>query len=263
MQKSSAQDLNGLSASDSIGDPPSLNAKQQAGQDDETYSPHGSLCSPTLETTSYPLLVFRTVSFIYLTYHYIAFFIHFHSLLNFVVYLTFYAYFLTWIYYFLVLQHFLLAKLVKLNLSSPSSHWYSWPVFIENLFQISFTFEVALTIIYWSAVYRDQFSSWFFYLTFVQHAVPLMLLFIDFLFNACQFRMKGFLWILLLQTIYFFCINLPYTLGAHPIYSLVKWKNGITYAVVFGSYVITFAAYGFGNVIYRCLKGKVISKKKE
>ena len=127
--------------------------------------------------------------------------------------------------------------------------------FIGTIYEIAFSYEVTITLLYWSVLFSkfdDELSA---YNDLAVHALPLAALLVDFIFNPISFEIKRFLIVLIAGTVYML-MNMAYSLGVEPVYGILDWVTGISYGLLIGAYVLLLIGFGFGILFYKCLKEK-------
>ena len=84
--------------------------------------------------------------------------------------------------------------------------------FVTILFEIAFSYEVAITILYWAVLFRGFDGEVAAYRDVAVHGLPLAALLIDFIFNSFGFEIKRYLIVAIFGTAYLLT-NLAYSLG--------------------------------------------------
>lgn len=174
------------------------------------------------------------------------------------MYLTNYGYFFTWLYFANVLQYYILEKCM----SDKAKLKYN-EIALEILFEIAICLEVTITILYWIVLYVGPPEGYSFYSTFSVHAIPMILLFFDFLFNRFRFHGWHILIVFTIAIIYAFCINLPYSLEVEPVYSVLDWQTGLSGGLIAGAIAVTLLMFGFGRLVFSCIKRRIYSSQSQ
>ena len=167
------------------------------------------------------------------------------------IYLTKFGYFLSWLYFVSVVQARIITK-VTLDR------------FVEALFEISFCFEAVITILYWVTLYEGGESPYDFYQNLAVHAVPLFLLFVDFIFNTYRFIASRVILVLIFAWIYLLIFSLPYVLAVGPVYGqFLTWKNAMSYVMIVGANVLILIFFFSGRAIFTHCKLKKLEQIKK
>lgn len=59
--------------------------------------------------------------------------------------------------------------------------------FVASIYYIAFAYEVTITILYWSILFEGHEDDLSAYIDLSVHGIPLIALFIDFIFNPFSF----------------------------------------------------------------------------
>ena len=124
----------------------------------------------------------------------------------------------------------------ELKLTEPH-HFFTLEKFCIFIFGMTMAFEFLITIMYWTVLYDwDGYSrSIDAFLDIIGHALPLIVLIIDFIFNRIPFFPKHLVLMLIISVIYAI-VNMAVTLGSGtPVYSVMTWKDGWTALYMFAS----------------------------
>ena len=131
--------------------------------------------------------------------------------------------------------------------------------FISVIYYIAFSYEIAITILYWSILFEGHEDGLSAYIDLTVHGLPLAALFLDFIFNPFSFDIKHFLLVLIAATI-FVLINMAYSLGVQPVYGMVDWVTGESYGLIIAVYALLLLSFGIGILFFKCLKEKKLKE---
>lgn len=124
--------------------------------------------------------------------------------------------------------------------------------FIITIYELAFSFEFVITIVYWAFLFDGTTDPTKLYLNTNGHGFPLLGLTLDLIFNSYDFSIKRFLITLAIAGAYM-VINLAYTLAVEPIYGILTWTDGFSYGLVIGAAAMTLVLFGIGIFTYHCL----------
>ena len=139
--------------------------------------------------------------------------------------------------------------------------------FLTALFEIAFSFETVITIVYWGFLFEGQDDPFKLYIDFTGHLFPITALFLDFIFNPFSFNIRRYLMAIIAASLYVL-INLIYTLGNEPdkpVYPILKWTDGFSYGLTVGAFAIALVCFGIGILFYQavCKKRKLMAMIEE
>lgn len=107
-----------------------------------------------------------------------------------------------------------------------------WSIFF---FEFILTFEGVITVFYWSTLYDPATypTSYLKITNLINHALPLIVLTIDFVMNTVPFHYRHVPIMLGIMLIYALAVNLPVTLiSGTPVYSVLTYKDVSTYLYI-------------------------------
>lgn len=169
------------------------------------------------------------------------------------IYLTFYGFVVTWIYYGCVMLEFLICRLI---LKSESKIVKILEDCINLLFEIAFSLEFTLTLLYWTVLYSStDLDSWGFNNLGV-HLMPILLLLIDFIFNSYQFPIRHMFVTFIMGGIYLI-INQVRTCNGEPVYEAYECGNVWLPIVAF---IILAISHALGHLVWKFVRVKQIEK---
>ena len=132
------------------------------------------------------------------------------------------------------------------NVYSP---WMSekWAIFFS---QLALTFEGVIVIFYWCILFplhgHVGYSQWEVIQDYINHAVPVTVLFLDFVMNVVPFHFRHLPFFLGIMIIYGFGVNMTVTLvSGTPVYTPLTWKTPMSWAYVGG--LLTLAVISFST----------------
>ena len=139
--------------------------------------------------------------------------------------------------------------------------------FLTAIFEVAFSFEIIITIVYWAFLFDGQDDPFLLYIDFTGHLFPIAALLLDFIFNSFSFNIRRYLIALIVASTYV-VVNLTYTLGNEPdkpVYPILKWTDGFSYGLVIGAFVLALITFGVGILFYQvvCKKRKLMAMIEE
>ena len=159
------------------------------------------------------------------------------------------GYFFTWLYFIVVAQDYFIGH--KFNDNSRN--------FITSLFETAFSFQMGITILYWPVIYEGWADSVAAYRDMGVHALPLICLFLDFVFCSYAFYIRRYL-VTLVAALVYLVILCVYSLNVRLVYGMVDWVSGLSWGLVISIPAIHLFTYGLGMLIFKCIKEKRLKK---
>jgi hypothetical protein len=86
----------------------------------------------------------------------------------------------------------------------------------------------------------------------LSHVLPLLALWFEFLTTDISFRPRSLIPVLIVTLLYLL-VNLGYTLANKPVYSVLTFRDGISYAYVAGAVILIILHFGIAY-LFRCCK---------
>ena len=144
-----------------------------------------------------------------------------------VIYITIWCFFLEFLYFLLISIETTIFK------GKNKKFW----KFIHIIFEISFSIESLVTIMYWLIIYPifPPKTIYQFLNQALLHGGGYILLWVDNIFNKIRIYPKHMYFIAAYGFTYLFCLNLPYSLIYKPIYPPINW-------ISFSSYIFLLLA---------------------
>ncbi|EAR96263.1 transmembrane protein, putative (macronuclear) [Tetrahymena thermophila SB210] len=126
------------------------------------------------------------------------------------------------------------------------------------LFQISFSVEITIFLLYWIGVYpsveeKYKESSWYMFTTASYHGGFFFCTYIEFFINNIAFKWKHYIPILI-ASIAYLIDNLIVTLLTKPVYKVMSWVSIMSYVFAVAAILVTFLHFCLGKYLYEKFK---------
>ncbi|KAL4510073.1 hypothetical protein ABPG72_010266 [Tetrahymena utriculariae] len=180
------------------------------------------------------------------------------------VYLTLWGFYTTFTYFLLSLIYGLYVYLKKKKDKSFQPPFGFLPKLINILFEIAFSLELTITALFWVLVYPTKsLDAWQLFNTSNFHGGMLIVLWIDNIFNAIQFR-KSHLLSFVVYAVCYSCVNFTYVVTSNKeIYPGLNWVTIFSYIELLLGAVSTTIHYLIGFYFYKKVKKQYISVRAE
>lgn len=123
------------------------------------------------------------------------------------------------------------------------------------LFELAFSFELSIVLMYWLAVYpvqTDERNSFYYTTNILVHGMCLFCLWVDNIFNYIEFFPRHIIVLIIFAIAYsidnaivVFCINFD------TVYTVLKWTDVASYFYVIGCIIVAILHFGLGYYIFR------------
>ncbi|KRW99061.1 hypothetical protein PPERSA_11662 [Pseudocohnilembus persalinus] len=152
-------------------------------------------------------------------------------------FLTFYGELMTFIYFFLVAVN-------------------KWWKLAHIIFEINFSLQITVCLMYWIAVYPTQNhdgSLYFFFKTSSAHGGMFLAMWIDNYFNMIRFYKRHLTFICIFVLAYL-SLNIAVTFSFEPVYPPITWVSVECYIFIFLGVMMGIFHYFFGSLYYNLVK---------
>ncbi|KAL4466895.1 hypothetical protein ABPG74_010492 [Tetrahymena malaccensis] len=230
------------------------------------YGSYGNTVYMSYNISDYKFLIVKSILMIYLIfcfglnqYNYVGYnwFLQF-------VYLTLWGFYTTFTYFLLSLIYGFYIYFKKKNDQSYEPPFGFLPKLINILFEIAFSLELTITVLFWVLVFPTKsLGIWQLLNTANFHGGMLVVLWIDNIFNAIQFR-KSHLFPFAIYAVCYSCVNFTYVLASNKeVYPGLNWVTLFSYVELLLGAISTIIHYFIGFYVYKKVKKQSISQRAE
>ena len=139
------------------------------------------------------------------------------------------------------------------------------------LFEIAFSYEFAIVIMYWLAVFptaTDEKTSFFYTTNILVHGICFVLLWIENIVNFIEFFPRHFIIVTFVAIAYVIDnIIVVFFINFDTVYTVLKWTDVASYLFAIGCWLVAILHFFLGWLIFRKIKfkkwGELIKKNYE